>query len=59
MYELWQVVKDMNGIIPIFLIDKGDFGKLYSKFKENKSTIITKNSEIVESHFKYNFNKYE
>jgi len=55
MYELWQIVEDMNGILPILLLDKGDFGELYTKFKENKSTIITKGDRIVESHFKIQF----
>lgn len=54
MYELRLVVEDMNGVIPIFLIDRGDFDEIYLTFKENNNTIITDNNgNIKESHFNY------
>ena len=57
MYELWQIVRDVNELTPLFLIDRGDFDKLYIKFKENKTSIITnKKGSIIESHFKLDKN---
>jgi len=54
MYELWQISEDETGILPLFLIDKGDFDKLYIKFKENYYTIITdKDGKIIKSNFKH------
>jgi len=53
MYELWTVVQDINGVLPLFLEDRGDFVDLYVRFKENNNTIITdKSGNIVKSHFK-------
>ena len=52
IYELWEVVNDGGNILPLFLIDRGDFDELYVKFKENYNSIITdKNGNIKKSHF--------
>lgn len=53
-YELWSVAIDGAEIIPLFLEDRGDFGKLSLKFKEMKNTIITdKKGQIKKSHFNF------
>ncbi len=47
MYELWQICEDETDILPLFLIDRGDFDELYIIFKENKNTIITDKDGII------------
>lgn len=50
-FELWETVVDDTGCYPLFLLDRGDFDKLFITFIENKNTIITnKNGKIIKSH---------
>lgn len=54
MYELWQLVEDNYEIMPLFLIERGDFDDLYIKFKKNKTSIITdKEGLVIESHIEF------
>lgn len=56
-YELWEICEIDGQVLPLFLIERGDYEQISKLFMERKNSIITnKSGEILESHYKYKIN---